>query len=43
MINLVKLLNHSLGEDAVCKFISSMIEESKIRSDVMKKKLTKNL
>ena len=31
------------GQDAVCNFISSMIEESKYCSDVMKKKLSKEL
>ena len=31
------------GEDAIHNFINSMIEESKYCSDVMKKKLTKNL
>ena len=32
-----------LGEDAVHNFISSMIDESEYRTDVMKNILTKNL
>ena len=38
MINLVSLLNH-----AVYNFISSMIEQSKICSDVMKKHFNEEL
>ena len=32
-----------LGEDAVYNFINSMVDESKYCSNVMKKKLTKDL
>ena len=38
-----KLFKSYLGKDAVYSFISSMIEESKYCSDVMKNILTKNL
>ena len=37
IINLVSLLNHIQVEDVVYNFVSSMIEESKYCSDVMKK------
>ena len=39
-----KLFKTYLGEDAVCNFINSMIEENKYCSEVIKKSiLTKNL
>ena len=38
-----KLFKSYLREGAVYNFISSMIEESKYCTDLMKKKLTKNL
>ena len=37
IINLVSLLNHIQVEDVVYNFVSSMIEESKYCSDLMKK------
>ena len=36
-----KLFKSYLGEDAVCNFINSMIEESKYCSDVMKQNIEK--
>ena len=38
-----KPIKSYLGKDAIYNFISSMIEESKYRSDAMKNILTKNL
>ena len=43
MIKLVRLFNSYLGKDAVHNFISSMIEESKYCSDVIKKYFNKEL
>ena len=41
MINLVSLFTSYLGKDAVYNFISSMIEESKYCSDVIKNHFNK--
>ena len=41
--NFSKLFKSYLGKDAVYNFISSIIEENKYFSDVMKRHLTKNL
>ena len=43
MINFSKPFKSHLGEDIVYNFISSMIEESKYCSDVMKKHFNKEL